>query len=252
MMRTEPPSLPARLALRERPQKGSPVMYQKWRDLLFLHWEYDPAAIQRTLPKGLFVDCFEGKAYLGIVPFFMKDVRPRFCPPVPGISHFMETNVRTYVYDEQGTAGVWFYSLDANQRLAVKLARTFFRLPYFYAWMEAQREGQTVRYSLWRSGSAAETGSRFDYRPKGTVYRAEPDSLEFFLVERYILFSSLGQDGLATGRVYHQPYPISGAEVQAWDDHLLGLDGFEKPGRKPDHILLSAGVEVDIYALERV
>lgn len=129
-------------------------MFQTWQDLLFLHWEYDVDEIQQTLPPGLYVDTFEDRAYLGIVPFFMKNVRPRFCPSVPGISNFMETNLRTYVYDERGIAGVWFYSLDANQWLAVKLARTFFKLPYFYAAMHEQRDqsGQVITYDVGRRG----------------------------------------------------------------------------------------------------
>ncbi|MEI6536644.1 MAG: DUF2071 domain-containing protein, partial [Verrucomicrobiaceae bacterium] len=98
-----------RLAAREL-QPGSPVMFQQWRDLLFLHWEYSAAAIQATLPEGLFVDTFDGKAYLGVVPFFMRKIRPRFLPAVPGISDFMELNLRTYVHDRAGVPGVWFYS----------------------------------------------------------------------------------------------------------------------------------------------
>ena len=123
-------------------------MYQRWDDLLFLHWSYDPLAIQRTLPRGLTVDTFEGKAYIGIVPFFMRDVRPSFCPRLPGISDFLELNVRTYVYDEHGVPGVWFYSLDANQWLAVRAARRFFCLPYFDSKMKADKNPTTaeIRY----------------------------------------------------------------------------------------------------------
>ncbi len=100
-------------------------MYQNWRNLLFLHWEYDVEAIQSTLPEGLRVDTFAGKAYLGIVPFFMEDVHPRFFPTIPGLSDFQEVNVRTYVSDHRGIPGVWFYSLDANQWLANWSKRLF-------------------------------------------------------------------------------------------------------------------------------
>lgn len=245
------PSLSARLTLRERPQGYSPVMYQKWRDLLFLHWAYEPAEIQQTLPPGLVVDTFEGKAYLGIVPFFMRDVRPRFSPNVPGISNFMETNVRTYVYDDQGVAGVWFYSLDANQWLAVQAARLFFKLPYFYARMKAEREGTggAVDYTIWRHGTEQALSSHFYYRPQGDPFQAQPGSLEFFLIERYILFAHLGRGRLLRGQVHHQPYPLCQAQVSAWDDHLLTLDGLRSAGREPDHIIMSRGVDVDIFAL---
>jgi len=245
------PTLEARLQVRERPPNRSPVMYQKWRDLLFLHWAYDAAEIQQTLPPGLFVDTFDGQAYLGIVPFFMVDVRPRFCPPLPGISNFMEMNLRTYVYNSQGVAGVWFYSLDANQWLAVKIARTFFKLPYFYAKMKHHKEETAISYSCRRQNSAPNLQSRFRYQSRGASRQAEPGSLEFFLVERYILFANTHR-GLSTGQVYHTPYPITEANVPVWDDHLLELDGFKSTGRPPDHILMSPGVDVDIFALEQI
>ena len=122
------PGNQARLALREEPA-APPVMYQTWSDLLFLHWEWDATEIQRTLPPGLFVDTFGGKAYLAVTPFFMNNVRASFLPEIPGTANFMELNVRTYVYDQTGRAGVWFYSLDCNQSLAALLARTFFPSP---------------------------------------------------------------------------------------------------------------------------
>jgi uncharacterized protein YqjF (DUF2071 family) len=131
------PTLESRIAVRELPARAH-VMHQRWESLLFLHWRWDAAEIQRTLPPGLFVDTFQGDAWLAIVPFYMRGIRPRFCPPVPGISDFLELNVRTYVHDEQGRPGVWFYSLDCNQPLAVWTARTFFHLPYQHARMWAE------------------------------------------------------------------------------------------------------------------
>ncbi len=142
-------------------------MFQQWRDLLFLHWEYSAAAIQATLPEGLFVDTFGGKAYLGVVPFFMRNIRPRFLPAVPGISDFMEMNLRTYLHDRAGVPGVWFYSLDANQWLAVKIARRFFHLPYEHArakacvsearWMNVRRIPSSASW-LERRGTMSRTG----------------------------------------------------------------------------------------------
>lgn len=163
-------------------------MYQQWRDLLFLHWEYSAAAIQATLPDGLFVDCFDGRAYLGVVPFFMQGIRPRFLPAVPGISSFMELNLRTYVHDRAGVPGVWFYSLDANQWLAVKIARRFFHLPYEYAVMESSRNGAgRIHYQSVRA-SEPDPARRcvFDYAADADLPVAAPGSLEFFLVEHYL------------------------------------------------------------------
>ena len=228
-------------------------MYQQWRELLFLHWEFPVAELQRTLPDGLFVDTFAGKAYLGVVPFFMRNIRPRFFPPVPGISNFMEMNLRTYVYDRAGVPGVWFYSLDANQWLAVKIARRFFHLPYEHAKMKSSRPAEgRIRYESQRTGPRA-NGSRcvFDYAPGPELPQPSPDSLEFFLVERYRLYSS-APDGLRRGAVFHPPYPLCRAELTAWDEQLLALDGFAPTGRPPDHVILSRGVDVNVFPLERV
>ena len=228
-------------------------MFQSWRDLLFLHWEYSVAAIQATLPEGLFADTFCGKAYLGIVPFFMRNIRPRFLPAVPGISNFMELNLRTYVHDRAGMPGVWFYSLDANQRLAVEIARRFFHLPYEHAQMNSSRlpEGR-IRYESLRTADRANgTACVFDYAPGPDLPQPLPDSLEFFLVERYRLYSH-APAGLRSGAVFHQPYPLCRAEVTAWDEQLLTLNGFSPTGRAPDHILMSRGVDVTVFPLAQV
>ena len=246
------PDVSQRLEARVRPA-GAVIMYQQWRDLLFLHWEYPAAAIQAMLPEGLFVDTFEGKAYLGVVPFYMRGIRPRFLPAVPGISDFIELNLRTYVYNRAGVPGVWFFSLDANQWLAVKVARRFFHLPYEHAKMESGRTAEgTIRYTSLRTGERANgTSCKFAYAPGAELPNPEPDTLEFFLVERYRLYSP-APDGLLRGAVFHEPYPLCGAELTAWDENLLTLNGFAPTGRPPDHVLISRGVDVRIFPLEPV
>lgn len=246
------PGLRQRLEACTRPA-GKPVMYQRWRDLLFLHWEYPAAAIQETLPDGLFVDTFGGKAYLGIVPFFMENIRPRFLPAVPGLSSFMEVNVRTYVYDRAGVPGVWFYSLDANQRLAVALARRFFHLPYERAEMQSQRTASgAIHYRSVRAGVDLSSGCCvFEYAAGAEVPAPALDSLEFFLVERYRLYAASG-GRLGRGAVFHEPYPLCRAELTVCDERLLALNSFPSTGRPPDHIAMSHGVEVTVFPLQEV
>ncbi|WP_395747976.1 DUF2071 domain-containing protein [Prosthecobacter sp.] len=111
------PTLESRLAFRERPKRAH-VMYQSWASLLFLHWRWNADVIQRTLPPGLYVDTFEGDAWLAIVPFYMRGIRPRFLPAVRGISDFLELNVRTYVHDEEGRPGVCVVLLARLQSTA--------------------------------------------------------------------------------------------------------------------------------------
>ena len=246
------PSEADRLVVRTRPTGRKPVMYQRWNDLLFLHWSYDPLAIQSTLPPGLTVDTFEGSAYIGIVPFFMRDVRPSFFPRLPGISDFLELNVRTHVYDEHGTPGVWFYSLDANQWLAVRTARRFFSLPYFDCRMKAEKNGTTaeIRYLSHRRGTSEELSSCFQYRPRGATRLAQPGTLEFFLIERYVLFTQPDHNRPWSGRVHHEPYPLLDVDVTEWDDAAFELDGLKRPGRTADHAVMSPGVAVEVFSLQ--
>jgi len=234
------------MAARERLQQAV-VMYQRWEMLLFLHWRWDPAEIQKRLPPGLYVDTFESEAWIGVVPFYMRSIRPRFAPTVPGISDFLEMNVRTYVYDAQGRPGVWFFSLDCDQPLAVWTARALFRLPYRHATMSSiELADGTVRYhSRLR---AATTSSEFQYRLEAEHSFAEPGTLEFFLAERYLLFAQTAR-GLRCGRVNHTPYPLSEAAVPVWTDQPLLENGFVSPGRPPDHIVGSAGVNVVVHGL---
>jgi uncharacterized protein YqjF (DUF2071 family) len=246
------PTLEMRLKLRERPLHRTPVMYEKWENLLFLHWEYDPQAIQRTLPNGLYVDTFDGKAYLGIVPFLMRDVQTRLFPFPLGISDFEELNVRTYVYDRTGTPGVWFYSLDANHYFAGKLARLFFNLPYFHANMTAEfsPDQKETSFSSYRYGTDPTLKSQFRYQEISQPSLAAPGTLEFFLIERYVLFAYSKRNKLYSGRVWHSPYQLTDVEVSNLDENVLYLDGFLKPARAADHKIMSHGVEVDVFGLE--
>ena len=104
-------------------------MQQQWANLAFLHWEISPAVLQETLPADLEVDTYDGRAWLGVVPFDMKGVTPRHVPRFKPLTDFPEINVRTYVIKD-GKPGVWFYSLDVTSPLPVSVARRFFLLPY--------------------------------------------------------------------------------------------------------------------------
>jgi uncharacterized protein len=125
-----------------------------WHELAFLHWPVSPHALRAVLPKTLTLDMFDGVAWLGVVPFWMSGVRPRLTPPLPGLATFAELNVRTYVVAGD-KPGVWFFSLDAASRIAVRGARTLFHLPYFDARMSVSQEGGAVRYRSERTHRGA-------------------------------------------------------------------------------------------------
>jgi uncharacterized protein YqjF (DUF2071 family) len=223
------------------------IGHQRWRDLLFLHWTVDAAAVQATLPHGLFVDTFAGDAYLGIIPFAMERVRPAWLPPVPWLSWFLELNVRTYVRDEHGTPGVWFYSLDCNQPIGVEIARRFFHLPYQHARMQAERRSEERLYSCQRRGQPAPPWS-YRWQTHGTGVPAVAESLTYFLVERYVLFSANRDGRLYEGRVSHMPYRLHTPVLHEHSTGPAGLAGFELEGA-PVSVLAAEPVDVSIHPL---
>jgi uncharacterized protein YqjF (DUF2071 family) len=226
-------------------------MRQRWSGLLFLHWPVDPALIAERLPAGLHVDTFEGKAWLGVVPFFMDRVRPTGIPAMPWLSWFMELNVRTYVHDDHGNAGVWFFSLDCNQPVAVEIARRSFHLPYQHAVMRSHVRGNSIHYHCRRKSIGA-LDAEFGYETPLSTKPAEPNSLEWFLVERYLLFSTNPSGRIFRGLVHHQPYQIAAGNCEHLSTEPIRLNGFPVPTDPPASVLTAAPVDVRIFPLRQV
>jgi len=228
-----------------------PAGFQRWRHLLFLHWEVEADAIQKTLPAGLEVDTFEGKAYVGVVPFTMRDVAPIWAPSVPGISNFHELNVRTYVHRGGKDPAVWFYSLDASSSIAVLAARAGWHLPYHRASMSLEVLGDEVKYASRRRWPGPKPAD-FDahYRIGDELPLPKPGSFEHFLVERYLLIADTGK-GLEIGQVHHRPYPIRKAHVLSVHESMIAVVGLTRGNVEP-HALYCEGVDVDVYALRKL
>ncbi len=235
------------LGERQQPRRQGPVMFQRWFHLLFLHWPLSPDIIQTTLPRGLQVDTFAGSAWIGIVPFFMRGVRPAGFISVPGISNFLELNLRTYVRDLSGRPGIWFYSLDANQAMAVCFARAVFGLPYKFADMRARISDRQIDY--WSRRFGFEKSLQYRYRPLESLGEAAFGSLEFFLAERYRLYALRGRK-LLTGRVYHSPYQLRKVSVIDASPELFAMDGLESPNTPAVHRMYSERLDVSIYPME--
>jgi uncharacterized protein YqjF (DUF2071 family) len=226
-------------------------MHQRWAGLLFLHWRVNPAVIQARLPDGLYVDTYGGSAWLGVVPFFMERVRPVYLPALPRLSWFLELNVRTYVYDTQGRPGVWFFSLDCNQPIAVEIARRMFHLPYEHATMKIKREQESITYHCHRKGSNTSPAD-FKYIMPAVANPAIENTLEWFLVERYLLFSKRPDGHLYCGRVHHRPYQIAQADGAQWSAEPLKWDGFMMPEDPPTSMSVANPVKVKVYPLQQI
>lgn len=190
------------------------LLAMRWEQLLFAHWRVPAEPLRRLLPAGLELDLRDGEAWLGVVPFVMRGVTPRGVPALPGVSAFCELNLRTYVVAAD-RPGVWFFSLDATSRLAVRAARRAFHLPYFDAAIDVAREGATIRYRSERIHRGAPAGSLVArYGPTGPVAPATPGSLDAWLTERYCLYSATPRGRVLRGEIQHAPWPLQPAEAE--------------------------------------
>ena len=192
---------------------GPWVMTQAWDDLLFAHWPVPVDALRQIVPSVLTLDIYEGQAWIGVVPFGIGDFRPRWFPPIPGLSYFPELNVRTYVIAED-KPGVFFFSLDVNNPLAVVGARLWFHLPYFLGRMSLRREGDAVHYTSHRTHPGVQPADfAASYRPTGNLSTPQP-GLEHWLTERYCLYAVDRREHVYRGEIHHVPWSLQSAEAR--------------------------------------
>jgi uncharacterized protein YqjF (DUF2071 family) len=240
---------PDRLSIRRRPP-GLPLMRQWWGKLLFMHWPVPVSTLRPLVPPQLSIDTFDGQAWVGVVPFRMWGVRASFAPPVPGLSVFNELNVRTYVH-HRGVPGVWFHSLDIDSAVATWGARRFFYLPYQQAEMSLRQQGGRIDYASTRIQKDAPPASfRAGWHVGERLPESEPDSLEFFLTERYCLYT-VADEQLYRCHIHHAPWPLRAAALSDCASTMVEALGISTPPLAP-LLHYAEEIKVDIWPLTRV
>jgi hypothetical protein len=224
------------------------LLRMQWRDVGFFHWPVESALVARTLPDDLTVDVFDGRAWLGVVPFRMADIRPRGSPI--GRS-FGEVNLRTYVRAD-GAPGVYFYNLDADDDLSVRLARRLFILPYYRATMSVESRDGTVSFESERPGSDGPR-ARVDvtYSGDGDPAPPAPASLAEFLVERYRFYADSVGGQVYYADIDHDPWPLESGTADVRRNELFGVNGFAYPDGDP-RVHYSSGIDVTAGMIHRL
>jgi uncharacterized protein YqjF (DUF2071 family) len=208
-------------------------MTQSWHDLLFAHWPIEAALLRPHIPAALQIDAFEGQAWIAVVPFRMSGVRLRWTPASPWLSAFPEMNVRTYVSGE-GKPGVWFFSLDARNPVAVTIARAWFHLPYFRAQMNCEERDGRIHYRSERTHRGAAAGIlEATYRPAGEIFEPKPGSLEHFLTERYCLYAVGSRGRIYRGEIHHPAWRLQAAEAEFAKNSMVEAAGLALPPHNP-------------------
>jgi len=226
-----------------------PIMLHRWERLTFLHWSFEPAIVQRLLPNWLTVETYEDRAWVGLVPFFMR-VSTKSGRNVRWASNFCETNVRTYARDHEGRSGIWFFSLDAERLGAVVTARATYRLPYFWSQMELFQAGNETTYVCrrrWPSPAGVRSLVRLSIgEPFSATELIERDH---FLTARWVLFSSAGTR-YRFADAQHPPWPLRKAKPIRVEDELLEAAGLPRSEDEPI-CHYSDGVDVRIGRPQR-
>ncbi|QNN54886.1 DUF2071 domain-containing protein [Nocardioides mesophilus] len=218
-------------------------MSQQWRDLTFLHWAVDPARVRHLMPPGCAPDTFEGRSYVGLVPFRMVGAGFGRGRPVPWLGTFLETNVRLYSVDSSGRRGVVFLSLDTDRLLVVAGARAGLALPYRWARMRHQHvtgpDGERHTYDARLRRPGARVDSHVEVRVGD---RRTPTPLDHFLSARWRLHTRLAGRTLLVPNA-HEPWPLHDASVLALDDGLVRSVGLGNlASHAPDHVAFSPAV----------
>lgn len=211
----------------ERAWKGR----QSWVNLLFAHWPVQFKELRTLIPEKLTLQKYDGTAWIGIVPFKLKDGMVRGLPALPGISQFAELNFRTYV-EYNGVPGVWFLSLDTTSTLAAWGARLFFHLPYFVAEMNISKRGENIHFYS-RRKAAPMPVFEANYKPISEPFQAKPDTLEYWLTERYCLYSQRSDGTIYRTNIHHKPWPLQKAQAQFKINQLPDSFGITIPNTHP-------------------
>lgn len=210
------------------------LMTQSWHDLAFVHWPVDQKELRAALPAGLELDVFQGQAWIGLVPFHMTNVAPRGIPAMPWVSAFPELNVRTYVTVD-GKPGVYFFSLDAGNPVAVGLARSLVHLPYYSALMSVKPREDWYDYQSRRVTTDGAAPAELDasYRPTGPVFEPAVGTLEHFLTERYCLYTIAEGNRLLRLDIHHKPWPLQEGEIALRSNTMIEPTGVRLPDMAP-------------------
>lgn len=226
-------------------------MRQDWHDLLFAHWSVDAERLATLIPRPLELDLDEeGRAWLGVVPFWMSGIRFRDAPALPGVSRFPELNVRSYVRF-QDRPGVWFFSLDAQNRLAVETARRWFALNYLYAHIKhGEADGRLQYHSQRVDRRGPSAALHLSYWPKSEVFLAKPGELEHWLTERYCLYAADRRGRIFRGEIHHEPWRLQRAGAEIYANSMNA--GLSLPLVGQPHLLYVRKIETIVWTPERV
>jgi uncharacterized protein YqjF (DUF2071 family) len=205
----------------EREGRFGPVFLADWLDAVFIHFRLDPRVLRPAVPLEL--DLFDGHAYLSLVAFTQRRLRPiwggrlteRLSTP---LAHHSFLNLRTYVRYENRPA-IFFLAEWITNRLAVLVGPALYGLPYRLGKLNYRTTGgESMRSVRARGSQFVCRASWIDIAVETSVEGSEAE----FLLERYAAFTLRGGI-LRRFRIAHRPWRQTRATVTIGRTDLLDL-----------------------------
>jgi uncharacterized protein len=226
------------------------IMHQSWGKALFAHWPVSVQSMRDLVPSLLQIDTFDKQAWISLVSFEMSHVRLRGLPALPFANRFPELNVRTYVI-HQNKPGIFFFSCDASNRLAVIFGRATYHLPYFYAQMSLTPQAQQIQFTSQRiHRHTLAAAFHCQYRPTSDVFQAVKDSLDDWLMERYHLYAT-HRNKLYRTDVHHLPWPLQHAEAEFAQNTVAKASLISLPADQQPILRYAEKVKVQVWPYVR-
>lgn len=205
----------------------------RYENALFLHWAYDSATVQRSLPRGLRPRLFGGKAWVGMVAAFVCAADTAFPDGRAWPTHFLELALRTYAEDERGQPGILLYSVCSNQRRVVEDNRAVFGLRYEHAAMTGFQDNDGFSTLISQRPAVTEL-DRFVYRRLDAPCSQKEEGLVSFFFDHRAYF---GVQGLTHAALpfLHRRIDVRQVELTTWSAAEFGHSRLPAPHRAPDH-----------------
>lgn len=205
-------------------RRGEPLFVAGWERVLFVHYEVDAAALQRDVPFQL--DLREGRAFVSLVAFTMRDMRFRFGGPalsflLKPIATHQFLNVRTYVR-HGGERGIYFITEWLSNWLSVQLGPLLYGLPYRHAkinYRHAHKEN-ILAGKVETKNDDGNFSYKAQFAPNTNFVPCQNDSPDEFLLERYTAYTSHGSTRRFF-RIWHPPWQQTPVDISILDDSLL-------------------------------
>ncbi len=224
--------------------KSVPIASMLWENVLFAHWKVKCENLKKCLPTGVELDTYNGEAYLGIVPFFMKEMELTFLPFLSRLS-FSQINIRTYV-KVANQKGVYFFNLDTNHLLAMLGGKIAFKSPYAYAKITIEKRDNEIFFE--HSRPKTDLCFKGIYKPISNTFYAQNGSLEHWLTERY-RFYIICKGKVYFGDISHKKWPLHKATLNIEENTLFQNHRLPNPPDKP-HLLFSPSLSVKAYPIK--